>query len=89
MRQWKLLIACEVEGGRSVDELRALLGASRRTIYRDLLILKDSGANFKSIKRLDQIRYQSLQPFFLSTPSYQGAGQARDNWPINTPRPMS
>jgi len=64
IRQWKLLRACARSAGMSIDELIDLFGASRRTIYRDLSILKASGAKIETLKVSKEIKYRTSQPFF-------------------------
>jgi len=64
LRQWNLLCACECEQGLSVTELVSLLRTGRRTIYRDISILKRCGANLESLNNGSVVRYRSRQPFF-------------------------
>lgn len=68
IRQWKLLQACSNDEGQTIEELRELFGASRRTIYRDIAILKRAGAKIHSRKDAQEIRYRTHHPFF-ETPS--------------------
>ncbi len=64
LRQWFILRACLITGGRCVEDLVRLLQTGRRTIYRDLQILKKAGANIETRREGPTIYYFSKQPFF-------------------------
>jgi predicted DNA-binding transcriptional regulator YafY len=69
MRQWKILCACETPSGMSAAELIEYLGVGRRTLYRDLSLLKLCGAHLEIINDGSVVRYRSRQPFFRPTTS--------------------
>lgn len=64
LRQWLILRACLSEQGPTVEDLVRTLRTGRRTIYRDLAILKKAGANLETKREGAVIRYISKQPFF-------------------------
>ncbi len=64
LRQWHILIACQIETGLSVEEIVSKLKVGRRTIYRDLKILKSAGAQIETIRVGNLIKYRTEQPFF-------------------------
>lgn len=83
VRQWRLLLLLASRGGRTIPEIQAEMGCSRRTVWRDLEVLQEVGFPITAERDGRESRYRliegarGLPPIPLSLPELASLHLAR------------